>query len=87
MKLGNNKDVLVGSRPVKVADANPRRRSLTIFAGTFDIWIGGNEDMTAGTVGAKAIAGGHFTTENQGEIWAVRMPGDETLCGVQPEFN
>lgn len=88
MKLGNAVDVLVGDRPVKLLDENPRRRVVNIWPGEEShVWFGGDKNVKPNTIGNRIPAGtSPVEIKSSAEIWVVRAPNTSGLAGYSEEF-
>ncbi len=76
-----------GLEAVKVVDADERRTSLNISAGTTPLFWGGNRKVKAGTVSNAVIAGGRFEIKTSAEVWVIRQAGDAGTFGFSEEFT
>ncbi len=88
MILNNAIDVNAdGRKAVKLADADPKRRVINIWAGETDLWYGGNKNVPAGTIGHRIIAGENVEIESSAEIWVIRTLNTSGNCSFSEEFT
>lgn len=89
MKLGNAVDVLVTDRAVKLLDANPKRRTVNLWAGPdSNLWFGGDKSVQAGTIGNLVAAGtAPVEIRSSAEIWVIRQTNTSGLCSYSEEFT
>lgn len=88
MKLGNAVDVYVGEKAVKLLDANPKRRTVNLWAGPDShLWYGGDRNVQAGTIGNLVAAGtAPVEIKSSAEIWIIREKNTSGMCGYSEEF-
>ncbi len=88
MILNNAIDVNAhGQRSVKLADADPKRRVINIWAGDTELWYGGNKNVVAGTIGHRIPANGNVEIESAAEIWVIRAANTSGNCSFSEEFT
>ncbi len=76
-----------GTKAVLVVEADPRRKALNIFAGTEDLWFGGNKGVQGGTIGNRIAAGTSVEIKTSAEIWVIRLAPAEGQFSYSEEFN
>jgi len=86
MQMPDSIDAFVdGDRAVKIADENPFRKVINIWAGDSDIYYGNRRVRGAG-FGQRIPAGGMAEIKDQlAEIWVIRAPLTSGLCSFSEE--
>jgi len=85
--MNNATDVFADyTRPVKLADARPKRKYINIWAGDTDLWYG-NRGVQSGTIGHKVKAGARVEIKTTSEIWVIRAVNTAGNCSFSEEFN